>query len=106
MSEVITLHRAYEAKSVRLGDNEYKTRQITRSVQAGIIKTSDELDDAGDDQDKIVALLAKQLDYLLKAESKQAKPSTIVNKSWKADELPIDDLVALVERLSNDIRPN
>jgi hypothetical protein len=99
-----------EALEVDLWGSVFVRVPVTRTRQRQIKELDGELqkiDEAAEDaDDRAVEVMARMLDCILAAEDGgRSKPSTLILKKWKADELAFDQLAGFLEDLGDAERP-
>lgn len=99
-----------EALEVDLWGTVFHRVPVTRTRQRKIKDLDAELqgldETAEDADDKGVEIMARILDCILAAEDGTAKkPSTLILKKWKADELPFERLMVFLEDIGDAARP-
>lgn len=91
---------------VDLWGKAFETVPPVRSVSMKIAELERELDEAGDDNDKVVTLVSQVLDLRLKpAGNGRKKAGDLVVEKWQADELTLDALLDFVNALGEADRP-
>lgn len=100
MTRVSITSNPFEAIEVELWDVIYKTVRPTRSVELKVFELEAKADQATD-LDEMVDILAQIFDAGLEpVNGSKTKPSTLIKKKWKADEVTVDDL----QRVSRQIQ--
>ncbi len=102
----ISIAQAYEPVEVDLWGTVFETADVTRSGQKKAQALEGELEGT-EDPDEQVELLAKLLDLkLVSTNGTKLKPSTMIVKKWKADELSPRSLFSFLDRLAEaETRP-
>jgi hypothetical protein len=81
-----------------------RTRQRQIKDLDGDLQKIDESAEDADDQ--AVEVMARMLDCILAAgDGGRSKPSTLILKKWKADELAFDQLASFIEDIGDAARP-
>lgn len=97
----IPIARAFVPVEVDLWGELFETVDVPRSGAKKAVQLQAELNQLDEDaQDEAVELIAQIIDLkLTAADGKKTKPSTLIKRKWKADELSVRGLFAFLAEI-------